>query len=149
MRRVWGQTINLTCTEHLFPEFADLLFGTHTDGSVYFDASAFADSKGLGPSAVDAFFNAYSTPINAIISLSELRPADICTRNPEGHLLIESSLTYLFISFVEPRFLLYMMDRMNELFSQGITVSDTYLVTKMKSRIPKEVIMKLMDAGTI
>lgn len=49
---------------------------------------------------------------------------------------------------VEPRFLLYMFDRMDELFTTGVSVSDTYLAQNTLRRIPLEVLKQAKDAAS-
>lgn len=150
MLKMTGNTIDLKCTEQMFPEFPELLFGRQIEGGatlarVYFDASKFAESKGLPFTSVEIFLKAYEAPISAIIDTLKLPEADMCRMNTEGHVLIESSLLYLFISFVEPRFLLYIFDRMDELFATGFTVSDTYLLSRARVRLPMEVLTAIKD----
>ena len=40
-----GKIINIKCTEVSLPEFPNLLFGTHFDGSRIFDATYYLQSK--------------------------------------------------------------------------------------------------------
>lgn len=145
MLKYTGKVINIKFTEQLIPEFPNLLFGRQNEqGRVYFDATSFIKSKGLSLS-VDQFLKEYDSTINAIISTAHLNEAEMCYINTEGHIAIDSSLVYLFISFVEPRFLLYMFDRMDELFSRGFAVSDTYLLHHSRNRIPQEVLTAPRD----
>lgn len=144
-----GKVTDIKCTERLIPEFPDLLFGKQSDGnSMYLDISAYAKSKGLSSSVADDFLKAYEKPIEDLVLQLQLPEAKVCSMNTEGHVLIDGSLVYLFISFVEPRFLLYMCDRMDELFTVGITVSDTYLAKNTLRRIPLEVLNQAKDAGS-
>lgn len=139
-----GKAINIKCTEQLFPEFPELLFGRQPEGSVmYFDASAYTKSKGLSSSAVDKFLSSYEAPIDAIVKTLQIPDNEACRINTEGHVLLESSVLYLFLSFIDPRFLLYIIDRMDELFATGVAVSDAYLVRKTRARIPLEVLQQL------
>lgn len=139
-----GKAIDLKCTEPLFPEFPEMLFGRQIDGQIFFDATAYIKSKRLSLS-VDAFLKKYEGPISDIISTLQLNEDGVCYLNTEGHILIESSLVYLFISFVNPPFLLYIFDRMDELFSNGFAVSDAYLLRKARQHIPTEVLCRDED----
>lgn len=144
-----GKALDLKCTERLIPEFPDLLFGKQSEGNKMFvDVSAYLESKGLSSSLVDDFIKSYEKPIADMLQLLQLDEADVCRMNTEGHVLIESSLLYYFISFVEPRFMLYMFDRMDELFANGVTVSDTYLAHQTLRRIPLEVLKKAKDGAS-
>lgn len=142
-----GKAIDLKCTEQLFPEFPDMLFGKQSDGvSLYFDTTKYLKSKRLSCS-VDEFLKSYEAPINAVISTLNLPEDEVCFLNTEGHILIESSLIYLFISFTDPTFLLYIFNRIDELLNNGFAVSDTYLLRKARERIPKEVLIREEDGG--
>jgi len=144
-----GKVTDTKCTEHLIPEFPDLLFGKQSDGkSMFFDVSAYLESKGLSSSLADDFLKSYEKPIADLILQLQLPEAKVCSLNTEGHVLIDGSLVYLFISFVEPRFLLYMFDRMDELFTTGVSVSDTYLAQNTLRRIPLEVLKQAKDAAS-
>lgn len=144
-----GKAINLKCTEQLIPEFSELLFGRQSEGStVYFDASIFTKEKGLSSSTVDQFLKAYEAPIDAIIGHLQLNEAEVCLINNEGHILIDSVFLYLFLSCVDTDFMLYMFDRMDDLFATGVAVSDTYLLKMTKARIPNEILQRILNGAS-
>ena len=138
-------SIKLQCTEQALPEFPNLLFGTQIEtGDSYFDATHYLQKQAPDKSIrtfisryqhqIEALCNAYDTPIENAYKINE-----------QGHYLIDGNLVYLFISFVEPNFLAYMCDRIHEVMTSGITVSDTYLASCVKSRLTKEVINMIFE----
>lgn len=132
--------IDLICSEPAFPEFPELLFGTQVESSTqYFDATSYIQKKNPKLSA-QGFFDSFGGYIDTLANTYEIRNEDIYKTNLQGHLLIESSFIYLFISYVEPTFMVYMCERMNELFANGICLSDTFLLQSARSRLTKEVI---------
>jgi hypothetical protein len=132
-----GKPVDLSCTEHAFPEFPDLLFGTTPDnGTTYFDATDYLQSKDLSITVAD-FFERYKTQIKSLQQSYLIQENEICKINQKGNSLIDSNFVYLFISFVEPDFLAYINDRIHELFSSGFCISDTYLLRMATERLNK------------
>lgn len=131
---------NIICTEQVFPEFPHLLIGEATDKSVkYFDATEYLNKSGLSRYSAESFLSNYFHPIEALITAYELDRRRVCIENLEGHLLIDSSLAYLFISYTNPDFLAHINDRIDELFIKGFCVSDAYLYKTAKERLTPEV----------
>ncbi len=139
---------DITCTEQAFPEFPHLLIGEANDKSVkYFDATAYLEKSGLSLYSAEDFLSNYFHPINALVEAYELDRKIVCIENLEGHLLIDSSLIYLFISYANPDFLAYLNDRVDELLTHGFCVSDAYLFRAAKDRLMPEVFLT-GDNGT-
>lgn len=145
--KISGKPTQIICSEPAFPEFSDLLFGTSNDnGNSFFDATAYIQSKNISKTVLD-FFSKYEEPIKALMGSYNMEEDQICVLNQEGHYLIDSNLTYLFISFVEPDFLAYVCDRIHDLFVMGFCISDTYLVQSVKHRLPKELLETIIENG--
>ncbi len=135
--------IQLRCTEPAIHEFPNLLFGTQIDtGTVYFDATSYLQ-KIASDKLVKNFFIEYRHPIDALCGAYNIPSKDVCKLNEQGHYLIDGNFVYLFLSFVDPDFLGYICDRMNDLFANGIVVSDSYIASMAKYRLTKEVLLKL------
>ena len=136
--KISGAPINLTCTEPGFPEFPTLLFGTIEGVATYIDTTQYLKNfQGLN---VLSFLKAYEAPIQALVTANNIDPDKVCVYNHEGHILIEGSLVYLFLSYTNPDFLAYIFDRMDEMFTTGFCVSDTYLLAAARRRLPAEVL---------
>ena len=138
-----AKPINLKCTEPGFAEFPDLLFGTTNDG-VYFDATSYLQKKARPLTEAD-FLKQYEHQIRAIQNTYEMKDSDVCKLNTDGHLLIESSFAHLLISFVEPDFLAFVGERIQELLTNGFCVSDTYLAEMMVERFTPEIVKKVFE----
>lgn len=132
---------NITCTEQSFPEFPDLLFGTSNEtGDQYFDATDYLEKLGVTPHyTVDDFMRNYFHPISALVTAYELDKNRVSILDVKGHTLLHSNLVYLFISYTNPDFLAHLNDRVHELFTTGVCVSDTYLLLRAKSRLTPEI----------
>lgn len=136
--------IKLICQEQPFPEFPNLLFGKDNNNCSYFDATIYL-SKLTEPLPIQAFFNKYKYQIKTLSDTYNIKQEQICLINEEGHYLIDGTFVFLFIAFTEPDFLAYMCDRIYELFTHGVSVSDTYLVSAARTRLSKKVIDALSD----
>lgn len=131
---------DLICTEQSIPEFPNLLFGTETEsGRQFFDATAYLQQQDP-PKNIQNFFSLYKKPIESLCEAYDIPYNDYYKVNKSGHYLIDGNFTYLFIAFVEPNFLGYMCDRIHELFSKGVVVSDTYLLVTARERLPQEML---------
>ena len=53
-------------------------------------------------------------------------------------------MAFLFIAYIDPYFGVYILERMNELFLNGFTLSDTALLFLTKERFNEDV-LKSMD----
>ena len=132
--------IKLQCTEQAFVEFPNLLIGTQIEsGTSYFDATLYLHKQQTQKSVND-FFTQYRTPIKSLCESYNIPTDDACKINESGHYLIDGNIIYLFISFVEPDFLAHMCDRMHEILTYGVSISDTYLLHSAKTRLSKEVL---------
>lgn len=139
-----GKSMSLECNEQAFPEFPDLLFGTSIDSSIFFDATLYIQKKHPSLKTND-FFHHFQFQIKSLGDVYQIADADICKLNTEGHILIDSRLVYLFISFVEPDFLAYICERITDMFVTGICVSDTQILNMAKRRLSKEILEKVIE----
>ena len=138
-------TIDLICNEQVFPEFPNLLFGTTIDdGTSFFDATLYL-IKSESEETVEDFFTQYFVPIRALCNAYEKPLEAISRTNKQGHTIIDGNFVYLFISFVEPNFLAFICDRIHELMIRGVAVSDSYLLQSASERLPKEVLIKIIE----
>jgi hypothetical protein len=143
-----GKPIDLKCNEHALPEFPEMLFGTSSENGSFFDATVYIQKKQPSLKPAD-FFVDYKPQILSLCKVYQLNENDICKLNTEGHLLIDGTFIYLFISFVEPDFLAYICERINELFVTGICISDTQILSFAKRRLSKEVLEKMVGNDEI
>lgn len=139
--------IDLTCTEQSIPEFPNLLFGTEIEsGRPFFDATVYLQ-KQAPEKNIQHFFSLYKKPIESLCEAYGIPYKSFCKINKKGHFLIDGNFTYLFIAFVDPNFLGFVFDRIHELFENGVTVSDTYLLRAAHERLPKEMLKAISNDG--
>ena len=139
-----GKSTALQPSEHSFPEFPDLLFGVTVEGTSFFDATDYLQ-KMQSPASVADFFEQYKAPIASLVDSYGIREDEVCMLAPNKHLIVDGNLVYLFISFVQPEFLAYMCDQMQQLFTTGFCVSDTFIYNLAKTRLSKEVLQEITN----
>lgn len=143
-----GKVINIKCTEVALPEFPQLLFGTHFDGSRLFDATNYLQQKDQdGKLSVEDFFQQFNFQINAIAKTYELTTDKLVFINVEGHQLIDGCLCYPFLSYVDTQFCAYINEMMDELFVNGVVISDSHLAALVKKRMSPELYQQLWKDG--
>lgn len=134
-----AKIIKIKCTEHSIAEFPELLFGNTSDGHIYFNASDYLKKHNPSTSVQD-FFKAYSYPIQQLQILWDMKDSDVYRMDAEGNILIDGNFSYLFISFVEPEFLAYMIESMDMLFAYGVVLTDSNILAAAKRRINAEML---------
>lgn len=140
-----GSGTEIICTEQSIPEFPNLLFGTETEsGRTFFDATIYLQKQRPEKNIRD-FFSQYRKPIESLCESYDIQYDNFCKISKSGHYLIDGNFVYLFIAFVEPNFLGYVFDRIHDLFSNGIAISDTYLLQAAHERLTKEMFNAMSD----
>lgn len=130
-----------------YMEFPELLFGTSERGINYFDATIYLAEKGdsYKHSVVD-FTRKFAFWFESVKVVYEISDFELITTDEAtGHVLIDESLALLFVSYIDPHFGVYMMERMSELLLDGVTLSDTRIVQTIRNRLTKEELLKLIE----
>lgn len=141
-----GRIANIKCAEILIPVFPNLLFGEHSDGSRFFDATFYLEKQ--DPShkfSVEDFFKQFAYPIQSIANIEEKVMENLTCINAEGHQLIDGCLCYLFLSYVDSQFCIYCNDVLDELFTTGFVISDTHLITLVRNRLSPELLKQIWE----
>ena len=130
-----------------YEEFPELLFGTSVSGTVYFDATHYIECVGDSHkhSPVDfarkfsfwfeSFKAAYEIPDNELIATDEAT----------GNVLIDESLSLLFVAYIDPEFGAFMTERVSELLLDGVVLSDTRIMQMIRNRLTKDLLIKLIE----
>lgn len=149
---ITGELTALKCTVPFSAEFPDILTVTSDDdGTAYFDATAYLETKKDENLSVDKFFYHFRYLHYNMLQRYGLDAKKTVLVDRSSHILIDARFVFLFISYVEPDFLLYTNGVLSELFANGIVLSDTYIAQLAKERLPQDVLMMLAnepDKGT-
>ncbi len=131
----------------MYKEFPELLFRTSATGSIYFDATSYIKEKGdiKKHSPID-FARKFSYWFTSVKEIYEIPDGEImATDEATGHILIDESLALLFVSYVDPVFGIYLLERVSEILLNGVALSDTYIMGVVRNRFTKDVLIKLFD----
>lgn len=135
------KTKSLQCRTIRFREFPDLLFGKSQDSRVfYFDATHYIREKGdVRKHTIRDFQLGFQHWITAARQAYEIQQEDlIICDEATGHILIDECLALLFLAYIDPGFGTYIMERMSEMLTNGMTVSDTWLIQATGLRFTTE-----------
>lgn len=144
-----GAVVSIVCQDTPLPEFPNLHFGTDKDGRRLFDATAYLQQ--LNPAntlSVEDFFKKFEFQIQAIAKTYSLPVNGLVHINQQGHQLIYGCLCYPFLSYVDPQFCAYINEVIDEMFTTGIVVSDSYLTALVKRRLSPELYKTIWDDTT-
>lgn len=135
------------CQMMRYREFPSLLFGESEDGLMYFDATDYIKKNGdikrhnTKEFEIGFFFWRKAVSNEMSIAFDDLIVQDETTRN----ILIEESLTLIFLSYIHPEFGIYLLQSMDEMLQEGFVISDSYLLHKTQQRISAEELMNLIN----
>lgn len=126
--------------EAWYPELPDLLFGCK-DGFSFFNASDFQRKRGTKKDIRDFLANTPSVKIytEKLGTDNSVRFAD------SGDVLLNEVFAIAYVEFIDPKFSIWLHDRMHDLMYNGMVVSDNYLAVAAKRRLPKKVLEKLIE----
>ena len=136
------------CRSIRYKEFPDLLFGTPQEGApAYFDATHFIQSRGDEKRhSLAAFLEALHLWLADLCRQYDIDREDLFIRDEaSGHLLIDECLALLFVVYIEPPFGVYLLERISEMFVDGFTVSDTWLVQSVGLRFTNEELTQILE----
>lgn len=143
---ITGKPTTLKCSVPFSAEFPDILTVTSDDdGTTYFDASAYIESKKDDSLSVDKFFYHFRYLHYTLLREYKMDAEKTVLTDRNSHILIDVRFIYLFIFYVEPEFLAYVNDTLAELFANGVVFSDTYIVQLARERLPKDLLMLLAN----
>lgn len=129
-----------------YGEFPDLLFTVSNDENEYCDVTSFMEERKCTNShSVEGFMKVCKPWINAFCKAYSLDVDKLILIAPNNHILIDSSLALLFVSYIDTEFSVYVYERMADLLVSGIILSDTTLMLMAKDRLSKEVLLNLID----
>lgn len=142
------KTVSVPCRLVRYKEFPYLLFGTsRDDGPYYFDATHFIRSRSdERRHSVREFRIAFHHWIAALSEAYGIDTDNLVVRDgASGHLLIDECLALLFVVYIEPAFGIYMLERLSEMLTDGLTVSDTWLIRAVGLRFTREELTQILE----
>jgi len=126
--------------DNRFVEFPELRFQQSHDNIAYFDATYYTKSKyPESDSNYTDFYNNFSCWIKAIQTAYAIPEEDLSVINENnGHCMIEESLALLYVGYLDNMYLVHAIDRISEMHTTGLVLSDTTLLLMLRNRFPLE-----------
>ena len=132
----------IVCKEIKYAEFPDLLTGADQEGNRYADMTHFLEKKGkTGANHISLFQMNFLSWINAAVAAYDVPREETNT----GHVLIMEPLEPLLIAYVDTDFGMYMLERIEELFSNGFVISDSAILSQAQNRFSSEQLQDLLN----
>lgn len=139
---------NINPSKQRFPEIPDMLFGEDNDGAVYFDATALIEEMRLSDSTIHTFIKDLRVIISAIMQNDPaVRGSRMVMDNQSGHYYINQNLKFWFLCYADPHFTCHIQERLEELFENGMTLSDSFIVRLAHSRLTPDILNILANGG--
>lgn len=124
--------------EAWYKEIPDLMFGSK-DGFTFFNASDFQRKRGTKKD-IREFFRLHSVKIY----VEKLGVDKLMKFSDAGDVLLYEVLAIPYIEFIDPKFSLWLHDRVHDLLYKGVVVSDSYLAINIKKRFSKTMLEDLI-----
>lgn len=121
-----------------YTEIPDLTFG-RKDGFTFFNASDFQQKRGTKKDIRD-FFKLHTVKVY----VEALGVDKLMRFSDAGDVLLYKVLAIAYVEFIDPKFSLWMHDRLHELLYNGVVASDSYLAINIKKRFSKTMLEDLI-----
>lgn len=135
------KTVNLTpCAESKFPLIEGLcFFHDAVNDLYYFNATEpLARADPNAGCSIEGFFSHLDCLITPLAQANGLTRETLSIRDPDGNIFLEECLVVPFMVYVESWFGPYMVMRMEELLSMGITLSDEMIRLFYRTRFGQQ-----------
>ena len=126
----------LECKEQEISEFPRLMYGTIPNGPLVFDSTFYYIANNLEEIDYKTFQNINKRYIQAFIDNTDTKAGELFYLNKDGHILMNSQLTFLFLCFAQPELAAYFNGILGELMANGVAYSDSFVMSLAYNRIP-------------
>lgn len=128
----------VVCDQIRYAEFPELKSGSYGESGNYIDMTQYLIDKDLSEShSVIEFQKKFFLPIISAQQSYGLDSANvIITNENDGHSLLANELSLLFVMYTDPNFIGYMLDRMDDLLTKGVALSDSAILQLTTDRFP-------------
>ena len=135
---------DIQCTgDALRESFESVKFGMVDDVEV-FDATECCALSEIEPVDYKVFSRVNKRYIETLIDAGMADRKELFYMNPNGHLLINSCLTIIYLAFIDKDIFLYFWSMLNEVVYNGIALSDSFLANLVMNRIPNHTLEEII-----
>lgn len=131
--------VNIVCEAPRYAEFPELKYGTNGEQN-YCDVTQFLVDSGLSETHnINKFQRDYGALIIKSNKEYQIPPEDSVVVNVENnHILLAGELGLMFLMYTNPSFLCYSFERLDDMLTYGVAISDNKLHHEYNSRFPNE-----------
>ena len=133
------------CNHSDLNDFPELMFGETRSGQVVFDATAYCQAVNIEELGYQTFSRVNKRYIEALLKNSQLAPNQLFYLNTNGHELMDISLMYLFLAFVNPDIFVYFNTIIGDAIERGIAFSDGFAVSLAMERLSAELLKEVVN----
>lgn len=134
----------LETKENLLPEIQGLHFGIMQEDKAVFDYTAYFEENQLQYIDHKVFMRINKHFIEALIKASSKKTSELFYQNSNGHILVDTGLTFVFLAFANPEMLLYFNGIIMDAISSGVAYSDGFLYSMAAQRLPSEALNEII-----
>ncbi len=141
----------VVCDTILYNDFPQLMFGKLKNDRMVFDATAYAAATQMEDVSYQVFSRINKRYIEAILKMEQAERGLLFFENTDGHILMDISLSYLYLGFINPDIYIYFNVIIGDAIENGMAFSDGFAVTLAMERLPINIlneIIKVKQANT-
>ena len=134
------------CEEVGIPDLPEIKFGHLENGMLVFNATAYLKSIGRDDD-YRTFSRAMRFWVEQIADGYGLSTAELFYANPDGEELYNETMVYLLLMYTDPSYTTYFNDIVDDVMTNGIAFSDSFILNLAQSRLPNDIKQRLTDNG--
>lgn len=123
-----------------------LVFGMTDDGVVVFDATHFAEEAKMPMIDHRVFMRTMRQFIETIARSKNVSTTKLFYQNTDGHILISSELTFIYLMFVSEELMLYFNNIISDAVSEGVAYSNDYVLDLAVQRLPTDILEEIIKS---
>jgi hypothetical protein len=126
------------CEEVGIPDLPDIKFGHLENGMLVFNATAYLKTLDREED-YRTFSRAMRFWIEQLASGYGLNTSELFYANPNGEELYNETMVYLLLMYTDPSIVSYFNDIIDDVMTNGIAFSDSFILSLAQSRLPDDV----------
>lgn len=136
----------LETTDNLLPEISGLHFGAINEDLILFDYTAFFEENEMQPIDYKLFMRNEKRHIEWLAKQAGKRTSELFYKNTNGHILVSSELTYLFLAFASMDLYIYFNSLLHTALTTGVAYSTGFIYHQAADRLPTEALEEMIKS---
>lgn len=135
----------LAADNDMLPDIPGLHFVVVREDVTLFDYTAYFEENDLAPIDYKIFMRQNKHFIAPLAKAAGKSTAELFYQNKNGHILVVSELTFLFLAFANPEMLIYINSLVADAISEGVAYSNGFIYRLAEERIPSDVLAEIQN----